>query len=47
MTAYFLLDMITNVMFLISAVILIIGVVLLNFMEEIVKKGMEKERKKA
>ena len=46
MTDYFLLDMITNVMFLISAVVLIIGVVLLSFMEEIVKKGMEKKRKK-
>ena len=45
MTAYLVLDMITNVMVILAAIFLIIGVFLVNHMEQIEKKVEEKERK--
>jgi len=46
MTAYLVLDMITNVMVILAAAVLIIGVCLVTHMEQIEKKIEEKERKK-
>ena len=46
MTAYLVLDMITNVMVILAAVVLFIAVCLATHMQQIEKKIEEKERKK-